>query len=197
MSKESIITEDKEEKKSKKKYKLTKEAINIIRTNYRNNMDLTAIADNKAHIMLTVNSLMITILVPLVVANLDILKDMGFHIPITILFCTSIIAIILATLATRPNLPSEKNDINQPSKGGNTSPFFFGNFYKMPEEKYLEVLRKSTRNSEEINRYIMLDLFHVGKVLGKKYKLIKYCYNSFLIGIILTCIATIVILLSS
>lgn len=196
MSGDSNTTEDKE-KKEKKKFKLSKEAINIIRTNYRNNMDLTAIADNKAHIMLTVNSLMITILVPLIAANFELLQEKGMFTPLVILFCTSIIAIILATLATRPNLPSEKNKKNRPTKGGNSSPFFFGNYYGMEEDEYMNFLRKSIQDSEEINRYIMLDLYQVGKVLGKKYKLIKYCYNSFLVGILLTCTATIVILLTS
>jgi hypothetical protein len=39
--------------------------LSLIRTTQRNYIDLTTIADNKAHILISINSLMLTILLPL------------------------------------------------------------------------------------------------------------------------------------
>ena len=48
----------------KKEVVLDKKTIDIIRTTQRNNIDLTAIADNKANVLLSLNALIIAALVP-------------------------------------------------------------------------------------------------------------------------------------
>ena len=54
---------------------LDKNSINIIRTMQRNNIDLKHIADNKANILLSLNALMITVLIPIILSNLEIIID--------------------------------------------------------------------------------------------------------------------------
>ena len=60
-----------EEKIKKKKKRLNKETVNIIRTAMRNNIELTNIADNKASVLLSINTLIITLLVPVALINAE------------------------------------------------------------------------------------------------------------------------------
>ncbi len=69
-----------QEKKPKKK--LSKDIINIIRTTQRNNIELTHIADNKANVLLSLNALMVTFLLPLVVANSAVILERLLYIPL-------------------------------------------------------------------------------------------------------------------
>ena len=55
--------------------KLSKETVNIIRTTQRNNIELTHIADNKANVLLSLNAIMITFLIPLILSNVNIILE--------------------------------------------------------------------------------------------------------------------------
>ena len=65
-----------------KSKKLPKEALNIIRTTLRNNIELTNIADNKANVLLSLNALMITLLLPLIIPNLALIKELHLYVPL-------------------------------------------------------------------------------------------------------------------
>ena len=71
----SPTPEKEKKKKKKKKSGISKETINIIRTTQRNNIDLTAIADNKANVLLSLNAIIIAALIPIVIANVDIVFE--------------------------------------------------------------------------------------------------------------------------
>ncbi len=123
-----------EKVKPKKKKKLgtnsgdrgiRKESLNIIRTTYRNNIELTNIADNKANILLSLNALMVTFLIPIVLSNLDVIVQYALYLPIGTLSLTCLATIIMAAMATRPIKMGDQN--LEDEHGTTQSPFFFGN----------------------------------------------------------------------
>ena len=61
---------------------LSKFNYTVIRTTMRNNIDLTAIADNKASMLLTLASLLFTILIPVVLSNIEIFMKYFINIEI-------------------------------------------------------------------------------------------------------------------
>ena len=87
---------------AKEKSDIRKDTLTIIRTTYRNNIELTNIADNKANILLSLNALMITFLIPIVLSNLDLIVERNIAIPLGTLAITCLVTIILAATATRP-----------------------------------------------------------------------------------------------
>src|SRR5210317_350937 len=87
---------------SKNNKKLGKEAVNIIRTSMRNNIELTQIADNKANVLLSINAMVITVLVPVSLYNVEIIKQFKMWIPLTILVMAAVITIFLAVLILMP-----------------------------------------------------------------------------------------------
>ena len=56
---------------TKTKEKLDKESVNIVRTLQRNNVQLIHIADNKAAVLLSLNAIMLTLLVPNVMEGIN------------------------------------------------------------------------------------------------------------------------------
>jgi predicted metal-dependent HD superfamily phosphohydrolase len=195
--KENIKTLEKrlgvgKEKKKKKKtpgptsIASSKSAQTQFKTSLRNHIDLSAIADNKANIMLSVNALIITIsfpvLMPLLRQNIEMLA------PTLILLAVCICSIIFATLATRP---IKMKGLSSPEqiKSRNANLFFFGNFYRMSFKDYQEGMRAVIADDENLDSAITRDLFFLGKALGKKYNYLRICYNIFMFGIIISVFA--------
>ena len=175
-----------------KKSGIRKDTMNIIRTTYRNNIDLTNIADNKANILLSLNSLMITFLIPIVLSNLQIILDEKLFIPLAFLSLTCLITIVIAALATRP-IKMGKQNITQEDENVK-SPFFFGNYYKMEAKDYLALMEKTINDPARVKDYIKLDLYFMGVSLGNKYNKIRICYNVFIGGIIITVLSLLVVI---
>jgi hypothetical protein len=176
----------KKEKKKKKKSGISKQTINIIRTTQRNNIDLTAIADNKANVLLSVNTIIIAALIPIVIANLDIIFEKMFIVPLMVLAVTSFITIYLAAAVLKPsNFDRMRTSKNPDSE---SSPFFFGNFYLMEAEEYFKFIKSSLNDPKDLKAHLAQDLYYIGKRLGEKMAFVRQAYNIFTIGILLTLI---------
>lgn len=168
-------------KKTKKRKKLPKDVLNIIRTTMRNNIELTHIADNKANVLLSLNALMLTFLVPFIIPYMDIVKQYRLGIPLTILVVTCFITIYIAALVLKPGkFYQNQKEIEQ---GKLASPFYFGNFYKMSKEKYVAYVDNAISENEVVKNHLTEDLHALGARLGRKMELIRIAFNIFLIGL--------------
>jgi predicted metal-dependent HD superfamily phosphohydrolase len=160
----------------------SKSAQTQFKTALRNHIDLSAIADNKANIMLSVNALIITFALPLLGER--IAADKQMLIPTLILLSVCIVAMVFATLATRP-IPMLGRSSLEDIRGKKSNLFFFGNFYQMSFQEYEEGMREVVGDDELLDNAITRDLFFLGKALGKKYQYLRQCYNFFMFGLIL------------
>jgi len=173
------------DEKKKKKVKLltigsSKSAQTQFKTALRNHIDLSSIADNKANIMLSVNAIIITVALPLLINRISSHQDL--LIPTAILAVVSLISMIFATLSTRPIAMkgvTKKEDIS--AKKSNL--FFFGNYYNMNFNDYEEYVGMVVADDEILDNSITRDLFFLGKSLGKKFEYLRWCYNFFMYGI--------------
>jgi len=170
----------------------SKSAQTQLKTALRNHIDLSAIADNKANIMLSVNAIVITVGVPLLLQRIH--SQPLLLIPTIILGLTSLVSMIFATLSTRPQSMNGLTDLSQIPKR-KTNLFFFGNFYKMDFEEYEKGMKEVVADSDLLDNSITRDLFYLGKSLGKKFSQLRTCYNVFMIGTILAVAVYIVQLL--
>ncbi|MCU0347817.1 MAG: DUF5706 domain-containing protein [Saprospiraceae bacterium] len=161
----------------------SKSAQMMFKTTLRNQIDLTNIADNKANIMLSINSLLITIGIPMVAGNLK--EHPSLVYPTSVLLLTCILSIVFATLATRPVKMHGHTDTDAIDKG-NSNLFFFGNFFKMNREDYMKGLMRVMQKEETIDKSIVNDLYFLGRTLGNKYHRLRITYQIFMLGMILT-----------
>jgi len=187
-----VPSEYKQETPSKKKGKLSKQMVNVFRTTARNNIDLTAIADNKASILLSLNALMITFISPTIIAYSDKIMEDYLFIPLLIITFTCAYTIWLSAQVLKP---SHFDSIGEKMKiGDGPSPFFFGNFYKMKPQEYFEFLQDSLQETQVLRSHLAQDLYYVGRRLGEKMSIIRLAFNIFIYGIFLTIISTILVL---
>ncbi len=188
MSTEDPIVKDKTKDPEKKK-KLNRGVETMFRTTSKNHMDLSSIADNKANIMISVNSIIISILVTVLFRKLEDFPV--FTIPAILLIMTSLGAMVFAILATRPKVTKgmiTKDDIRQ--KKGNL--LYFGNFHDMSLEDYAEGMKSMIYDDEYLYGSMIRDIYFLGKVLARKYSLLRKSYSIFMFGFVISVIAFVV-----
>lgn len=165
----------------------SKAAQMMFKTTLRNQIDLTNIADNKANIMLSINSALITVGITLLAGQLKEESNQYLIYPFAVLMLTCILSIVFATLATRPAKMPGKTDLSKIGNG-NTNLFFFGNFFKMPQSEYRSGLKQIVENDELLDKTIVNDLYYLGLSLGRKYSRLHTTYSVFMIGMVTTVI---------
>jgi hypothetical protein len=63
---------------------------------------------------------------------------------------------------------------------------FFGSFSKMSYEDYKHAMNKVMYDGEFMYSCLMKDLYWQGRVLGRKYRLLRRAYTIFLVGLIVS-----------
>jgi predicted metal-dependent HD superfamily phosphohydrolase len=158
----------------------------IFRMNSTNNIRMSIMADRKAHIMISVNSIIISVTLGLVIKNLN--DNRHLLIPALIILTVSVISIIYAILATRPKMMDGKFTHEQVEKKS-VNLFFFGSFYNMRLAEYEEGIRTMITDKQFIQNSLTKDIYWQGKVLGRKYRLLNISYTVFMYGLIISVLA--------
>ncbi|MGF1636047.1 MAG: Pycsar system effector family protein [Cyclobacteriaceae bacterium] len=155
----------------------------MFRLTSRNHLALSSMADNKANILITVNSIIISVLIGSLMARID--YDRQLLLPSSILLAVNLITIVFAILATRPNV-SKGVFTRQEIKNKKVNLLFFGNFYQMSRDDYQWGMKQMMTNGEYLYSSLIDDIYYLGKVLGKKYQYLRIAYTIFMIGIIIS-----------
>ena len=158
----------------------------LFRTTSKNHLDLSSMADSKANIMISVNSIIISIVVGGLASKID--SNPYLKIPIGILLVVCVTVIVFAILATRPNVTSGKvsRDAIENKKA---NLLFFGNFFNMTLEEYEWGMHRVINDSEYLYGSLIRDIYFLGVVLGRKYRLLRISYTIFMFGLIVSVIA--------
>ena len=173
------------EKKAKPKG-LSRGVESMFRNTARMQISLSSIADNKSNILISVNAIIMSITMTVLVTRFDEIPNIIIPTLIFLVFC--LITIVFAILSTRPNISSgkfTKEDIKQ----NKVNLLFFGNFYKMELDDYEWAIGELMKNDDNLYSTMIKDQHSLGKVLAKKYKLLRIAYNVFMIGIIISVLA--------
>jgi len=149
---------------------------------YRNHINLSAIADNKANIMISVNSILISVLITfLSYRNIAETQPM-ILLPVVIFLVTGMTSLIFAVLSARPKVTQLPATTENPAPGL----AFFGNFVKLPLDEFSRAMDQTLQSSTLLYSSMVEDLYHLGKVLDKKYRYLSISYNIFMVGLIIT-----------
>lgn len=158
------------------------------RTALRNHMKLSDIADTKANILLSVNAIIISLMLSTLFSKFDNPANQFLIVPTIILMLSSITSMILSIIATRPNITSgefTKEDV-QNQKVNLT---FFGNFHKMKLEDFEWAITELLKDKNYVYSSLTKDLYFLGKVLDRKYRILRVTYTIFMTGMIISVIA--------
>jgi hypothetical protein len=166
---------------AKKNKKLDKEATNIIRTIQRNNVQLIHLSDNKAAILLSLNAIMLTLLIPNVISNMDLILENLLYVPLLILAGTSFCTVCISSFVLIP--PKFLNTKNVNGNHHTKNPFFYGNIYKMKAAFFFEKFEQTLASKKDLQEYLAMDIYYSGNRLGYKMKWVRLAFQTFILGL--------------
>lgn len=184
-SKEKTSKEKLNKKKLEKLTRPDRGIDTMFRITLNNHTRLSQIADSKANIMISVNAIIISVALTALIPKLDSPANSHLIIPTLILVLFSVTSIIFAILSTRPKVTGgtfTRSDIDERK----VNLMFFGNFYKMPLEEYNWAMNEMMKDRKYLYDSLIKDLYFLGLVLHRKYKLLRVTYNIFMVGIIIS-----------
>lgn len=178
------VSKSKLKKKKMEKLERPERGIDtMFRTTLNNHTRLSEIADSKANILLSVNAIIISIALSTLIPKLDSPGNVHLITPTFVLIMFSVVSIIFAIMSTRPKVTSgtfTRQDIEDKK----VNLLFFGNFYKMPLNEYQWAVNELMKDRDYLYNSMIKDLYYLGLVLNRKYKLLRITYTVFMIGII-------------
>lgn len=191
-----LDTEEKKytQKQEAIKFKQDKKALpergveTMFRVALKNHMTLSNIADTKANILLSVNAIIISLALSNLLPKLDNPSNNYLIIPTVIFVIFTVASIILSILATRPNVTQGKFTKDDVAKK-NVNLLFFGNFHQMDLDDFEWGISEMMQDRDYLYGSLTKDLYFLGLVLNRKYKILRITYTVFMIGIIISVIA--------
>jgi hypothetical protein len=153
-------------------------AAHMVRTTQLAQLQLSAMADHKASILMGATFVIFTITVG---------KAQSSAAPLALLilgasaFFSAIFAVLAVLPATRYRKDAPLNLL------------FFGSFTQLSEEEFLDRLTERLRAEDDIYRTMGRDIYQNGLVLArKKYRFLGYAYRIFLAGLTASFVAFLV-----
>ena len=171
----------------------------LYRSVYENHINLSQIADNKAGIMISINTIIVSLVITLfgsgyTFSGQNEFGSLRFVIPMAVLLMTSLLAVVFAILSSRPNVTiKEKYELSKKD----SSILFFGNFSQLQLREFVGRINELKHQKEELYDSMSVDIYHLGSVLVKKYRLLSWSYNIFMAGLVLCAVAFIIIMMFS
>ena len=203
----------KAEKKAKKKEKEQVDTLaqpkrgieTMFRTMYSNHMKLSDMADKKASMMISLNAVIMSVIITYLGAKSSVLAPTGgtsftrnpiLAVPMGILLLTSLCSVTSAILSAQPDVTSFKWLKRNPTIATNrrVNLLFFGQFTKLSLQHFQEGMRELMRQKDMLYTNMVTDVYYLGEVLDRKYKLLRVSYSIFMVGLILTTLSFLIVL---
>ncbi len=142
------------------------------------------IVDTKANILITANSIIISVVLGSLYTRLD--QDPHLIYAVGGMVMTNVLSIAFAILATIPRKQDNSTDNNIALEKNLMT---FDGFYKMPQQVYASTVMALIEDGNNLYPSMITDIHNLGVVLSRKYRLIRIAYLVFLYGVILSVFA--------
>lgn len=194
-------------KKAKKKAKKANDTFaepkrgieTMFRTMYSVHMKLSDMADKKAGMMIQLNAVILSVIITylgaksshLVTGDANFARNPILAVPMGVLLLTTLGSVTSAILSAQPDVTSFKWLKKNPAIATNrrVNLLFFGQFTKLSLQHFQEGMRELMRQKDTLYTNMVTDLYYLGEVLDRKYKLLRVSYSIFMVGLILTALS--------
>jgi len=172
----------------------------MFRTMYSNHMKLSDMADKKAGMMIQLNAVILSVIITYLGAKSSGLSPTGnasftrnpiLAVPMGVLLITALGSVTSAILSAQPDVTSFKWLKKNPEIATNrrVNLLFFGQFTKLSLQHFQEGMRELMRQKDTLYNNMVTDVYYLGEVLDRKYKLLRVSYSIFMVGLILTALS--------
>jgi predicted metal-dependent HD superfamily phosphohydrolase len=173
-------------KKKEKESQSERGMATVFRIMAQNHSALSQMADSKANILISVNSIILSIIISALIDKLQ--TDTYLQIPVAIIAVVCVASIVFGILATRPNV-SGGTFTREDIAAKRTNLLFFGNFHNMSLDDYNWGMTEMLNDKYYMNNSMIKDNYFLGVVLAKKYRYLRIAYNVFMFGLIIAILA--------
>jgi predicted metal-dependent HD superfamily phosphohydrolase len=179
-------THEPERENKRKQMKLERGVETLFRTTSRNHMQLSSMADTKAHILLTINSIIISFMISVLTKRIE--KSSYLVGPTVLLLIVCLVTVVFAVLTTKPKISKGVFTKEQVARG-EANLMFFGNFYNMDLKTYDWGVNEIMNDRNYLYSSMTRDMYYLGKVVASKYRYLNIGYKVFMYGLIVSVIA--------
>jgi len=176
-----VDLETEEESSKKKKKKLSNLTSTFFRNALRSNLDLTALADTKAGILISINGFILTVGVT---ASSFMSHNTLMTYAFVAIILTSLGSIILAVLAVKPRTKAKL--VQQEFIDGYNSLLFYQDMADQSPQEYTKSMNKVLKSTKKSKEEMITHLHILGAEIKKKYFWLKQAYTFFSIGLTLS-----------
>jgi hypothetical protein len=174
----------KKKKEKGKEQQYGRAAETLFRSAYHTHMGLTALADGKASIMITINGLLLTVVTTS--AAPWVTRQQALIGPSVVILVTCLGSLIFAIMAVRPRVIPAGTLANKTSEQlDEVNLLFFGNYTQLPERVFRREITEMIVDPERMYSVMSRDLYGMGTVLSRKFKMLRHSYDLFTGGLIL------------
>jgi len=146
------------------------------RTVFRNHINLSAMADQKAAIMISVNALLIGALVTFTSYRNWAETRPEVLLPVGLFTVCGLVSLIYAALSARPSGKEQPEE----------NLAFFGSFSQLSRAEFAAKMEERLKDPNALYGTLVNDLHGLGKSLERKYQLLRMAYTIFLIGLVIS-----------
>ncbi|RYU80243.1 Pycsar system effector family protein [Hymenobacter persicinus] len=171
----------------------------MFRTMYSNHMKLSDMADKKANMMISLNAVLMSVIITYAGAKMGKTAALGslfaknpiLGVPMGILLVTALGSVVTAILCAQPDVTSFKWLKRSPQIATNrrVNLLFFGNFSKLSLDDFQHGMTEIMREKDALYTNMVTDIYYLGDVLTRKYRLLRISYTIFMVGLILTALS--------
>lgn len=160
-----------------------------LRTVQQTQSGMSAMADTKASIMITVCSIVLTI-------GISRFDTPSLRWPLAILTGSILVALLCAVLAVLPSfIAPHRNDGTLDVDAPWFNLLFFGHFTELPRDRFEDMLAELAGDDARIYAMLARDIYGQGIVLARrKFRLLRWSYLLFFAGISAAAICAVVTL---
>ena len=179
-------------KKKDKPKKVGKGVETLFRTTLSNHLKLSDMADKKANLMISINTIVISVILSAYARTTDAHPDL--LLPSVLMLVVCLVTIVVSLLATNPTIaPGGKRGSTPADRPVDL--LFFGDYTRLSASDYRQQIQTLLRNDDDLYNSLIDNVYAQGKVLSRKYRLLKFAYQFFMIGFPAVVILAIVTLL--
>ena len=172
----------KDKKGADDEVKLERGVQTLYRITENRHMDLSGKAHDKASLLISVNSIIMSIVLSVLVTKLE--ENTYLLIPTSMLVITSAVTIVISIISTRPRIIGRKQSANEEK-----NILFYGDFANLSVNEFKKAMKDVYTNPGELYDSLSRDIYYQGVILKWKFKHINIAYDIFMYGFISTIIA--------
>jgi hypothetical protein len=173
---------DGKKKKLKSEFGAGRAVETLFKVLYRNHIELTAIADTKANIMVGINGLLTSVSLGVLLPRLE----PGFTpalVPAALLVLGCAVSLVCAVLSARPRIAKAPSALAE-LRERRANLLFFGNFSRLTPDEFNAGLRALMDEPVALYEEMGRDVHALGGVLARKYRLLRASYSALLVTVI-------------